>query len=574
MPGHEILHHQRNAETTTIMRSLAQLPSDEVHAHAHAHAQQQFNAYGLIEIGDYTADFVPRVEKMGHRPVAAAVPSGPNLSYKQRKKREKVIKQEKEQYKELGKADRFLQTDEIASLKLLNSEYGREQWMQEKLPHSEMTRKETMDAITRRQDYSNFENLDGVMRNLVASTELSKFIREYDVTEYSRPKELCERIYENTKKDGVSGLLNPGLRLGLSIAQRSGVFSLEMRKIFRELDDQMSAKVMEITLTHYADELKVERHLKQEDEQKGRVKEDAYYEKKAQDAIKANRAQQIQIAKRLLLVQMSELLKITDDVTELWNERNSTPVSVLFSHCSRATLTLPMESEKERSGNTAEDHKRMWRAITTVQGDNDAQDNRRGGSTHSVERRDAKTVGYTSKEKKVLVNMIGQRGMNCAIGGLGNKGISGKMLMNDGSCGHFYSMYKEADTTHNGAMLLGLESDAHGVTNQMGHTHDIHATPEKASSLGGQRVDEIGKKYGGRQCNLTEFTAAEIAVWMEKLEIFMIKAHLQRSGEQLRGEEHDRYDDIMKKLTGRKLSYAGLKDLGRSIGAVRDDDIW
>ena len=112
------------------------------------------------------------------------------------------------------------------------------------------------------------------------------------------------------------------------------------------------------------------------------------------------------------------------------------------------------------------------------------------------------------------------------------------------------------------------------MTNQMGHTHDIHATPEKASSLGGQRVDEIGKKYGGRQCNLTEFTAAEIAVWMEKLEIFMIKAHLQRSGEQLRGEEHDRYDDIMKKLTGRKLSYAGLKDLGRSIGAVRDDDIW
>lgn len=54
---------------------------------------------------------------------------------------------------------------------------------------------------------------------------------------------------------------------------------------------------------------------------------------------------------------------------------------------------------------------------------------------------------------------------------------------------HTYSMYKEGDEEHYGAMLMGMESDAHGVMNQMGHTHDIHATPEKASSFGGQRTD-------------------------------------------------------------------------------------
>ncbi len=67
-------------------------------------------------------------------------------------------------------------------------------------------------------------------------------------------------------------------------------------------------------------------------------------------------------------------------------------------------------------------------------------------------------------------------------------------------------------------MLMGMESDAHGVMNQMGHTHDIHATPEKASSFGGQRTDEVGNKYGGRQCDLSKKSAREITRWMTALE--------------------------------------------------------
>lgn len=79
-------------------------------------------------------------------------------------------------------------------------------------------------------------------------------------------------------------------------------------------------------------------------------------------------------------------------------------------------------------------------------------------------------------------------------------------------------MYKEGDEEHYGAMLMGMESDAHGVMNQMGHTHDIHATPEKASSFGGQRTDEVGNKYGGRQCDLSKKSAREITRWMTAFE--------------------------------------------------------
>jgi hypothetical protein len=155
--------------------------------------------------------------------------------------------------------------------------------------------------------------------------------------------------------------------------------------------------------------------------------------------------------------------------------------------------------------------------------------------------------------------------MNCAIGGLGNAGVSGKTLSNDGSCGHFYSMHKEADSSHYGAMLMGLESDAHRVTNQMGHTHDIHATAEKASSLGGQRLDEVGEKYGGRQCDLSGMSAENIMLWMRALEQAMLRWQAGRNG-------MSSGDAVaaMTMISGRKMNAEDWASLRRTL-AVNDN---
>ena len=199
----------------------------------------------------------------------------------------------------------------------------------------------------------------------------------------------------------------------------------------------------------------------------------------------------------------------------------------------------------------------MCNASCTVNGKNDAKDNSRMSSTHDIERRkvvrgvaDRKDPGWVaiSWEKKVRFNFTGQRGMNCAIGGLGNNGVGGELLSNDGSCGHFYSMYKEADADHNGAMLMGLESDAAGVMNQMGHTHDIFATPEKASSLGAQRTDEVGVKYGGRQCDLSGESAKYIAETLIALEKKMLQWQAQPEG-----MGSDDAKQLMRLLAGKKM---------------------
>lgn len=472
-------------------------------------------------------------------PVAGgAAPQEEKPGYKERKRRKKA-------YEKLGKENRLLRENEVKALPQFQTKERWDKWAGETLPHSKLTREQTLKQVINDQDYSNFENLDLVMRNLVASNALLKFVREYHINENSDPDAICAQIQQNST--GVTGLLDPTLRLGLSLAQRSNDFPPEMQTFFRKLDEAMSTAVMVSTLTHVADQNAVKTYF----EGKGSADADG----DASKAIEANKAQQIQIAKRLLLMQISNFQKVTTvkkhrfKTDEIREENWDKSMAVALSHCSRVVLTLP----KQDVFSSANAHKKMWQSILTTDGANTAQDNSRASSTHNLKRR---RVNKRGRELKVLFNLIGQRGMNCAIGGLGNAGVSGKTLCNDGSCGHFYSMYKEADSNNYGAMLMGLESDANAVTNQMGHTHDWHATAEKASSLGGQRTDEVGDKYGGRQCDLSEIPANTITLWMTALENAMLYWQSQPGG--MSSAEAVR---AMQMISGKKLDADGLREL-------------
>lgn len=541
--GHEQMQQQQKTQRNTVARQTQRnLPFFDAQLNME---EQQIDYYSPTSIDGYRG-LLDKLKDLQPDGIEIAEPvQDENVGFKERRNREKQraqqLEQQKEQYKILGKTQGLLRFKDVASLNLLRSNDGKKTWMQEKLPHSQLTRQETLRNILDENDYSNFENLDSVMRNVVASSALSKFIQEYNVTEESNPETLCKEIQERT--EGVSGLLNPALRLALSLAQRTPGISDEMKQIFRRLDEAMSTAVMVATLTHEPDQSKVEQYFRNKGEENP--------SQRAQKAVVANRAQQIQIAKRLLLMQLSNFQKINDKNggDEPWDKS----MAVALSHCSRVVLTLPRQEDGEY--NTKEDHKNMWQSILTVNGGNAAQDNSRASSTHSIKRRKVGNSSVGSQEKKVLFNLVGQRGMNCAIGGLGNAGISKKTLCNDGSCGHFYSMHKEADKTHYGSMLMGLESDAAGIMNQMGHTHDIHATPEKASSLGGQRVDEVGKKYGGRQCDLTAISASDISIWMTGLENYIqsYNRSMARPGQYFEAEK-DNYRKIISMLAGEKMT--------------------
>lgn len=428
-----------------------------------------------------------------------------------RKERKKQKKMQEKAYKELDKSQRLLDYNDIKNLPQFQTKESREKWADAKLKHSSLTRGETIKMVSN-GDYSNFENLDNVMRNMFAKESLGRMLEKYDLNhpqqmETHTPEEICTRIQQ---EGGVSALLDPTLRLGLSLTQKqNGIYNDSQKEWFRKLDEQMSAAVMLETLTHTTDHAALKETVKTNGRKRPLSDEKA--DKKAADMIAAGKAQQIQTAKRLLLMHLGRFTRVdSNGQSSDWDK----PTAVALSHCSRVTLTLPMQTSDTKEAKAA--YKKMWNSIFYQKDkSNPAHDERRGSSTHdlAVKKRDAAV-----KEKKVLFNFRSQRGMNVAIGGLGNNGISGRTILNDGSCGHFYSMYKEGDTSHYGAMLMGMESDSYGVKNQLGHTHDIKATGEKASSLGGQRTDEVGAKYGGRRCDLSGLTPEQITGYMEKLE--------------------------------------------------------
>ena len=513
-------------------------------------AEQPAVAVRQVQNRSAYSSFFNSLRPLPPLPVAPAAPTQEKVGYKERRRRSKEIDRQRDEYKafgkELSREPRLVSADEVRRLPLFQTREGRRKWSGEVLPHSSLTREETMKKILDEGDYSNFENLDLVMRNVVASRALSKFMTDYHVDKNSDPEAICAQI--KSSGAGVSALLDPGLRLGLSLAQRGSAFSPEMKRFFLQLDEAMSTAVMVETLTSVADENAVSRYFRG----KGAADPDGDAEK----AAAANRAQQIQIAKRLLLMQLSDFRKITkaNPNGEPWDKS----MAVALSHCSRVVLTTPRQ---DRGASDSLQQQRMWRAITLTNGGNPARDDSRACSTHSVARRRVGSSGVGSEEKKRIANPIGQYGMNCAIGGLGHAGVSGKTICNDGSCGHFYSMHKEADETHYGAMLMGIESDAAGVMNQMGHTHDIHATPEKASSLGGQRTDEVGEKYGGRQCDLSGMSAANISQWLEALERKMLD--WQSGGPGMQAQDAAA---AMRLLAGKKMNAAGWAHLRGLLG--------
>lgn len=557
---------------TTLLQQERKHIGMEIPNQAEMQRREAQQAYqGLVEerverqIGSRTyAQFYQNLKPLPMLPVAQGALAQQNeVSAKERKRQEKQRKkQSKKDFKNYKSLNQYMASHPVlldeASLRQLpvfQTKQGRDKWANEVLPHSELTREQTMKKILDENDFSNFENLDHVMRNMIASKALAKFTRDYHITRDSDPQQVCAEIQNRTA--GVSGLLNPALRLALSLAQRSEGISPEMKNFYRELDEAMSTAVMVATLTSRTDE-------DMQDEFVGEF-EERYEERDdiwdiARQRIEEHKAQQIQIAKRLLLMQASNFKKITTDkdgnVTETdWDKS----MAVALSHCSRVVLTMP---KQDKSTSDEDCQKEMWKAIYTIGGENIAQDNSRSSSTHSIKRRsvDEQNGAVKTKEKKVLFNLTGQRGMNCAIGGLLNHGAGTTAIINDGSCGHFYSMYKNADATHYGAMLMGLESDAAYVTNQLGHTHDIHATAEKASSLGGQRIDEVGDKYGGRQCDLTHRSATDITALMLALERKMLEWQSQDGG-LTNGEAYE----TMQLLAGKKMDAAQWSTLMHTL---------
>lgn len=328
-------------------------------------------------------------------------------------------------------------------------------------------------------DFSHFEKLSDIGRVALASSFVDRNSGLFSGT----PDEMFSKIDARNASSEINEFQNPLLRLGISLKMRTPLRGED----FKALDSRINERVMLDTLLPITKEDKI-------------AVIEAVGQEKASEMIQRDRESKSIMAKTMLMAQLGGLVEATPDGEKPWEGS----VANAFAHCSRVCVSMP-------GSEIGQDD--LYHSFLHSQPGEGVMEKRQA-ATHSVERAEIAT-GLRMKEKKhKITHLSDQYGMNVAVGGLGKKGITGpdgkRVLLNDGSCGHMYMHAQKGDREHYGGMLIGFESDAAGITNQSGHTHDIFATPEKASPFGGLRTDEIGFKYDGRRIDLRNLTPDEL----------------------------------------------------------------
>lgn len=167
-----------------------------------------------------------------------AVPGGqvqaePKVGYKERKRREEAYNQKGD---ELLENPRLMRQEEMMNIPLLQTSKGREKWAKAKVSDTGITREEMMRQALEEGKYPHFEKMDGIMRNMLARKALDRLNHDYDINEQSNPADICEQIKQN---GGVRALLDPALRLALSLARRADGVSDNLKEFYRQLDEEM-----------------------------------------------------------------------------------------------------------------------------------------------------------------------------------------------------------------------------------------------------------------------------------------------------------------------------------------------
>ena len=332
-------------------------------------------------------------------------------------------------------------------------------------------------------DYSEFELVHPVLRNQLAMKQEKMYRNTLAEIEEWRNDPAFQGLVDERLKPLM---FNPALRLGMSLMQND---ESQNYSHYRTLDDRMIGMIMEDTLKPMTPD------------QMRNVNAMADNPEHAQQMIETNVEKQVQMAKMMFVAHLGQTNLVNDAKETVQMDRS---VASMMAHCSRTAFVFPPGNEKDVT--------QMMGHLTGAKMGKGAGIYGRFAATHST------AHGKTFADFKELksVSFRHQHGMDVAIGGLGNPGIKGRngvprTLDMDGTCGHMYMRVDKGGPDKTSSLLVGFESDAPGKQNQQGHGHSSATTGEYMSSFLGQRVDEMGAKYGGRMVDCTMFRPDELS---------------------------------------------------------------
>lgn len=330
-------------------------------------------------------------------------------------------------------------------------------------------------------DFSKFEKLPLLLRNFLGESQIILFHREYGKNPSLENPDVQKYLKDNA--------MNAAFRAGISSYKNSD--DPTERETAKSYDKFFNKSILEKTLMPPTES--------EIDDFTQKVGADA-----APAELNRNLARQRVMAKMLLMGQLgrydiSDAGKAKGELTE--------PLSETLAHGGRTNIVLPV----------GEDSKQVFNAFLGANKGREAGVYKRFAATHYVSRREIGAGGSIANETEeqkpyffqlhqILTN---QYGMNLATGGIGAKGPDGNVIMGHGELGHAYMRLEKGDKTHCGAIMFGIEGCEPGVTNSLGHVHDVRAKSAKQSAFLADK-GVVGNKKGGRQIDLSGISTQEL----------------------------------------------------------------
>ena len=264
--------------------------------------------------------------------------------------------------------------------------------------------------------------------------------------------------------------------------------------------------------------------------------------------------QSLVIAQILLISQLSNLKYIDINNQEHpWRDY----ISELFSYGGRVIFVLPHLSESENTNILSD-------KILLLNNKNYSHIYEREAGTHYINRPKinndsipSEMFGIKAAIKSSTVKKYKHYGMDTSMGGIMNLGADNQPIINDGTNGHLYIGSYPGDHKHKGIMLIGLETEAPGLSNKCGHVHDAKALSSEISAVGGFKNDIIGKKLSGRISDISNMPYSIMIDILNKFQTFYINQYNSKNSYL----ENSKINSLINLLGNKKLDKKDIKNL-------------
>lgn len=326
-------------------------------------------------------------------------------------------------------------------------------------------------SLARDGVYDQFEAVPLLLKNYLGTRRLNAFLEEFGAD--VRDPKVQQALREHA--------MDPVFRVGVSIARHQGTAQAQELEKCEQL---MNQYVMEKTLAPVSP---------QAQQRVAQTLGD-----RAPEALRANQEKQLMMAKILFLGQLGRFdQRDKDGRVKPYDET----LSEAFCHGGRTKIALPYG-------------KGQTHMMETLVGEKPKQtmgmDNRKAG-THYVGRpkvnEQGQIVGSWQELKPPpwflpMTLSSEHKGVNVAVGGLGELGPTGKPILHDGGNGHMYMRQIKGNQNHCGVLLVGFENSGPGKKGTLGKPHGLSGS-KAAQSVFMADKGAPGASEDGRSVDLS-----------------------------------------------------------------------